>query len=321
LNTTDYEINNLFLNGYTTKINARTKFSIDSTNVTIGCFDNDANDSDDTTVLIGADPIIVDEDPGIIDDWLQYETIKYFTVGARYLNIGSYSKQTSIGDNASAVNIGTYASAVNIGTYASAVNIGSGSTYGHIYIGNNISPGHIYIGNTNAYTSSSTLPAGVNYRGIILCNTVLPNTKNVASAAQQYINIGGTANINRFNTGYFKNVNYTGTCAQNSDERLKNFGDNLKIDFDALAQMRKANYTWKDAESYGEGNNIGVSAQEVQKLYPEVVTEDPETTLLSVDYAKLSVVALAAIDELHKENVELKSRLDKLEELITKLTK
>lgn len=321
MNNHDYEITNLFLNGDTTKINARAEFSVDSTNITIGCFDNGANDANDTTVLIGADPRTVTDNPGIEDDWLQYEAIKYFIVGARYLNIGDYSNNISLGSYASNVNIGVYASNVNVGNYASTISIGGGTTVGHIYIGSNTSPSHIYIGNIDAHTNSSTAASGVNYRGIILCNTLLPNTKNVLSASQQYINIGATANVNRFNTGYFKNVNYTGKCEQNSDERLKNFGDNLKIDFDALAQMRKANYTWKDTESYGEGNNIGVSAQEVQKLYPEVVTEDPETTILSVDYAKLSVVALAAIDELHKENVELKSRLDKLEELITKLTK
>lgn len=179
--------------------------------------------------------------------------------------------------------------------------------------------------------SSINISGGQHTSTDIILGNVIATDEGYAQYVYTYCNIiprpigGNTVDIGdinrRFNTGYFKNVNYTGTCAQNSDERLKNFGDNLKIDFDALAQMRKANYTWKDTESYGEGNNIGVSAQEVQKLYPEIVVEDTDTKLLSVDYAKLSVVALAAIDELHKENVELKSRLDKLEELITKLTK
>jgi hypothetical protein len=37
--------------------------------------------------------------------------------------------------------------------------------------------------------------------------------------------------------------------------------------------------------------------------------------MLSVDYSKLSIIALAAIDKLHEENIELKNRLTKLEEL------
>ena len=61
---------------------------------------------------------------------------------------------------------------------------------------------------------------------------------------------------------------------------------------------------------------IGVSAQEIQKIYPEIVSEDIETGKLTVAYDKLSVVALAAVDKLHAENQELKDRLTKLEEMV-----
>jgi F0F1-type ATP synthase epsilon subunit len=64
---------------------------------------------------------------------------------------------------------------------------------------------------------------------------------------------------------------------------------------------------------------LGVSAQEVQKLYPELVSESDG--YLSVAYDKLSVVALAAVDKLHEENEELKERLDKLEKLVEQLIK
>jgi hypothetical protein len=39
---------------------------------------------------------------------------------------------------------------------------------------------------------------------------------------------------------------------------------------------------------------------------------------LTVDYTKLSVIALAAVDELHKKNVELEARLAKLEAMLLK---
>jgi hypothetical protein len=60
--------------------------------------------------------------------------------------------------------------------------------------------------------------------------------------------------------------------------------------------------------------NIGTSAQEVQKLYPELVNE--QDGVLSVAYDKLSIVALAAIDELHNKNKELEARLGRLEKLL-----
>jgi hypothetical protein len=57
---------------------------------------------------------------------------------------------------------------------------------------------------------------------------------------------------------------------------------------------------------------LGVSAQEVRALYPELVYEQENGTLV-VAYDKLSVIALAAIDELYRKNQELENRLTKLE--------
>ena len=95
-----------------------------------------------------------------------------------------------------------------------------------------------------------------------------------------------------------------------SDERLKNFGEAISVDLDKLKTLRKNYFTWKDGKH--SGNQIGVSAQEIQAIYPEIVGDDLYGNL-TVAYDKLSVVALAAIDKLYEENQELKARLDKLE--------
>lgn len=95
-----------------------------------------------------------------------------------------------------------------------------------------------------------------------------------------------------------------------SDERLKNFGEAISVDLDKLKTLRKNYFTWKDERH--SGNQIGVSAQEIQAIYPEIVGDDLYGNL-TVAYDKLSVVALAAIDKLYEENQELKARLDRLE--------
>lgn len=94
-----------------------------------------------------------------------------------------------------------------------------------------------------------------------------------------------------------------------SDERLKTFGDDIKVDFDELAKLRKSYFVFNDNPTKQE---IGVSAQEVQKIYPEIVNETEEGTL-SVDYSKLAVVALAAIDKLNQRVQELENKLAKYE--------
>lgn len=94
-----------------------------------------------------------------------------------------------------------------------------------------------------------------------------------------------------------------------SDERLKTFGDDIKVDFDELAKLRKSHFVFNDNPTKQE---IGVSAQEVQKIYPEIVNETEEGTL-SVDYSKLAVIALAAIDKLNQRIQELENKLIKYE--------
>ena len=108
---------------------------------------------------------------------------------------------------------------------------------------------------------------------------------------------------------------------ESSDETLKDFGEDIKIDFDKLKALPKKYFTWKS----GGKKQIGTSAQEVQKLFPEIVGKSKDGTL-TVDYSRLTMPALAAIDELYSENQELKRRgieLDKktkaLEERISML--
>ena len=122
--------------------------------------------------------------------------------------------------------------------------------------------------------------------------------------------------------GYFSNAVYaTSGFYESSDERLKNILNPVKVNLDELAKLRKIYYTWKDDSK--PGIQLGMVAQDIQKLYPELVDVDSETGYLSLAYDKLSVIALEAIDnvydmikDLRKENLELKSRLNDLERLV-----
>lgn len=103
---------------------------------------------------------------------------------------------------------------------------------------------------------------------------------------------------------------YAGGLYQTSDERLKDFKEELDIDFDELVAIHKRKFVWKND---GTGKmNIGLSAQEVQAIFPEVVSED-EKGILSVSYERLSVIALAAIDKLAERINNLEQRIGQLE--------
>lgn len=101
---------------------------------------------------------------------------------------------------------------------------------------------------------------------------------------------------------------YANNLSTTSDNRLKDFVYDIDIDFENLKQIPKKYYYWKD-KSMGEDLQIGTSAQELVKVYPECVNYDEESDRYSVNYQKLSIVALAAIDKLHDRVSELESKL------------
>jgi hypothetical protein len=96
---------------------------------------------------------------------------------------------------------------------------------------------------------------------------------------------------------------------QASDERLKVFANDVNVDFELLAEIPKKYFTWKDDITHK--NEIGTSAQKIKELYPEIVNGD-EDGVLSVDYSKLSIIALKAIDVLHEENKLLRAELNEI---------
>ena len=147
---------------------------------------------------------------------------------------------------------------------------------------------------------------------------VLFMAPRAAYSSSAAVHLGNTTR--RFGSLYVTNGYATSGFSTSSDERLKDFGENIEVDLDALAALRKSYYRWNETSGFENEKDrmIGMSAQEVQKLYPEVVTPD-ENGVLSMSYDRLSVVALAAIDKLHNENKELKSENAELKDRLTRL--
>ena len=99
---------------------------------------------------------------------------------------------------------------------------------------------------------------------------------------------------------------------QDSDERLKEFIGDIDVDLEKLSQLPKKYFRWvRDGE---DGKlHIGTSAQGVRELYPELVSEEASGKL-SVDYSKLSMIALKGIDKLYEEMNKMKSDLNLIKE-------
>lgn len=104
---------------------------------------------------------------------------------------------------------------------------------------------------------------------------------------------------------------------ESSDETLKNILKPIETDLEELSKLRKVYFEWKDKNNGNTGPQIGIIAQDVKKVYPEIV--DGEEGSYTVQYDKLGVIALDAVDKLYQENKELKARCKVLEDRVTKL--
>ena len=88
-----------------------------------------------------------------------------------------------------------------------------------------------------------------------------------------------------------------------SDERLKDNIETLEDGLDKVEQLRGVTYTRDDREE------IGVIAQEVEKILPEIVlTADDEMGTKSVDYSRITAVLIEAVKELSARVKELENK-------------
>lgn len=122
------------------------------------------------------------------------------------------------------------------------------------------------------------------------------------------------------------NINISGTLNQSSDERLKKDIRTLDNALEKTMEMRGVSYTWKTDVS-NEDPQIGVIAQEVEKIYPEFVRTD-ENGMKSVNYAQMTAVLIEAVkalnlelQELKNDNATLQAKVDKQQELEIRLSR
>lgn len=114
---------------------------------------------------------------------------------------------------------------------------------------------------------------------------------------------------------------------QFSDIRLKTDFADIVDAIDILSQIEGKSFVWKNEELNtltGGKRVIGLIAQQVQKVVPEVVKEDPVTGYLAVSYAELIPIVIEAFkqhmrqyqsdkQEVNKQIEDLKEKIEALE--------
>ncbi|OJJ20905.1 hypothetical protein BKI52_10010 [marine bacterium AO1-C] len=133
----------------------------------------------------------------------------------------------------------------------------------------------------------------------------------VGDQEKAFINNAGDFYVDR--DVYANNVKLT------SDLRYKKNVRDINTEITTrLAQLRGTTFEWRADEfqrkSFSEGTQIGFIAQELKKVYPELVSEDKDGHL-SINYQGIIPILVEAVKDLNQQNQSLQSRVLHLEKL------
>lgn len=137
---------------------------------------------------------------------------------------------------------------------------------------------------------------------------ISPNQQNYAACYNADVPILGNLTLN-FNGGVCLD-------STSSDRRLKNIGTRSIAGLKELNQLKIYNYTFKNDKS--KHSQIGVMAQDLQKVFPNSVFEGPDG-YLRIRWDEMFFASINAIKELDRKIVSLINRTTKVETQIAKL--
>jgi hypothetical protein len=186
----------------------------------------------------------------------------------------------------------------NWGSSYTVMEVNSGAIYGS---GSELSmAGNTYF-NGASWVAKSTNGASLTVNGA----TIATYTAASVTAGSNYSLIAGP---------YVAN---TGTSWTNSsDERLKNVTGEIQDGLSKVCSLRAAEFSWKS--DLTNKPCVGLIAQDVQKVLPEVVNSsayviDDETEYLGVSYTETIPLLVAAIKELSAQVTTLQAQVTALQ--------
>jgi hypothetical protein len=134
----------------------------------------------------------------------------------------------------------------------------------------------------------------------VYSNQVGGMTLHAEGSNSMYLSTNGTTAIT-INSA--QNTTFAGTITENSSLRYKENVETIKYGLDKVLQMRGVTYDKKD----NGVKEMGVIAEEIYDVLPEVVLKNEEGEIDSVSYGRITAVLIEAIKDLKKEIEDLKA--------------
>jgi hypothetical protein len=190
-------------------------------------------------------------------------------------------------------------------------------------------PSYTFIGDPNTGMFSPTadtlalVEGGTEVLRIDSSGRVGIGTAGVGGPAQT-LDINGTMRLRTLvagtNAGFGRNPATGDITALTSDQRLKKDINTITSSLDSISRLRGVTFKWDDTrfndfiieETEREKTQIGLIAQEVEAVLPELVYNNGIQDLKSVRYAELVAVLIEGIKELSQEVNNLKTEIQTL---------
>jgi hypothetical protein len=195
--------------------------------------------------------------------------------GDGYVGIGTTSPETKLHVNPGQVTL-------------------DGSSNPYVRLNNGPYQGYLEITGSNlALTHAGTVRLAITPLGMVGIGTTSPGSYRLYVSGSAY-STGGWAG---------------------SDVRWKKNISGISMILDEISQLNPVYYEWKKEDfpemSFDSGSQIGLIAQEVEKVFPELVKTN-EDGYKAVSYEKLTVVLLEGMKEQQQQIDELKAMVEKL---------
>lgn len=149
-------------------------------------------------------------------------------------------------------------------------------------------------GNANAQTSTTVLDSSVgrdlHVHGDIYCDGTIYGNISTKPYAEEFSE---------------KDDSWTEEHPRKSDARLKKSVVPISEALSKLSEIGGYSFNWIKSEK----KDVGVIAQEIQKVLPEAVSQSADSVFLKVDYVKIIPLLIQSIKELQEEVCQLKEQL------------
>jgi hypothetical protein len=174
--------------------------------------------------------------------------------------------------------------------------------------------------NVGTIKTSGNLTSGGSIEFVHSNVSIQSSTSCCAVDHLQLLSNGATGGVG-FSFEVSGDISYTGTIGQSSDLRYKKDVAPLGLCLDKVKKLAPSTYLFDHEKfpqkGFSHNRQIGVIAQEVEPLFPELVQTD-EDGYKSVDYTKLSVVLLKALQEQQQEIEKQSKEIAELKAAIKK---